>query len=67
MDNHDYLVDNVNSKSPVDSDHEVRCTQKCSYHQDESTENCSFKQCGAYRNSSGIRSNKVIVNIPNRR
>ncbi len=47
MDNHDYLVDNVNSKSPVDSDHEVRSTQICSYQQDESTENCSFQQCGA--------------------
>ncbi len=47
MNKHDYLVDNVNSKSPVNSDHEVRCTQKCSYQQDESTENCSFKQCGA--------------------
>lgn len=67
MNKHDYLVDNVNSKSPVDSDHEVRSTQMCSYQQDESTENCSFQQCGAYRNSSGIRSNKVIVYIPNRR
>ena len=47
MNKHDYLVDNVNSTSPVNSDHEVRCTQKCSYQQDESTENCSFKQCGA--------------------
>ena len=47
MNKHDYLVDNVNSKSPVDSDHEVRSTQMCSYQQDESTENCSFKQCGA--------------------
>ena len=47
MDNHDYLVDNVNSKSPVDSDHEVRSTKICSYQQDESTENCSFQQCGA--------------------
>ena len=47
MDNHDYLVDNVNSKSPVDRDHEVRLTQMCSYQQDESTENCSFQQCGA--------------------
>ena len=47
MDNHDYLVDNVNSKSPVDSDHEVRSTQMCSYQQDESTENCSFQQYGA--------------------
>ena len=48
---HDYLVDNVNSKSPVDSDHEVRSTQMCSYQQDESTENCSFQQCGAYRSN----------------
>ena len=47
MNKHDYLVDNVNSKSPVDSDHEVRSTQMCSYQQDESTENCSFQQCGA--------------------
>lgn len=47
MDNHEYLVDNVNSKSPVDRDHEVRSTQMCSYQQDESTENCSFQQCGA--------------------
>lgn len=53
MDNHDYLVDNVNSKSPVDSDHEVRSTQICSYQQDESTENCSFQQCGA-RGDGGI-------------
>ena len=44
MGNHDYLVDNVNSKSPVDRDHEVRSTQMCSYQQDESTENCSFQQ-----------------------
>jgi len=42
---HDYLVDNVNSKSHVNSDHEVRSTQMCSYQQDESTENCSFQQC----------------------
>lgn len=48
MNKHDYLVDNVNSKSPVDSDHEVRSTQMCSYQQDESTENCSFQQCGAF-------------------
>lgn len=47
MNKHDYLVDNVNSKSPVDSNHEVRSTQMCSYQQDESTENCSFQQCGA--------------------
>ncbi len=47
MNKHDYLVDNVNSKSLVDSDHEVRSTQMCSYQQDESTENCSFQQCGA--------------------
>ena len=47
MNKHDYLVDNVNSKSPVDSDHEVRSTQMCSYQQDESTENCSFQQYGA--------------------
>ena len=47
MNKHDYLVDNVNSKSPVDSDHEVRSTKICSYQQDESTENCSFQQCGA--------------------
>ena len=46
MNNHDYLVDNVNSKSPVDGDHEVRSTKMCSYQQDESTENCSFQQCG---------------------
>ena len=52
MDNHDYLVDNVNSKSPVDSDHEVRSTQMCSYQQDESTENCSFQQCGARRSDN---------------
>jgi len=49
MDNHDYLVDNVNSKSLVGRDHEVRSTQMCSYQQDESTENCSFQQCGAPR------------------
>ena len=49
MNKHDYLVDNVNSKSPVDRDHEVRSTQMCSYQQDESTENCSFQQCGARR------------------
>ena len=48
MNKHDYLVDNVNSKSPVDSDHEVRSTKMCSYQQDESTENCSFQQCGAH-------------------
>lgn len=47
MNKHDYLVDNVNSKSPVNSDHEVHSTQMCSYQQDESTENCSFQQCGA--------------------
>lgn len=47
MNKHDYLVDNVNSKSPVNSDHEVRSTQMCSYQQDESTENCSFQQYGA--------------------
>lgn len=47
MNKHDYLVDNVNSKSLVDRDHEVRSTQMCSYQQDESTENCSFQQCGA--------------------
>ena len=47
MNKHDYLVDNVNSKSLVNSDHEVRSTQMCSYQQDESTENCSFQQCGA--------------------
>ena len=47
MNKHDYLVDNVNSKSPVDRDHEVRPTKMCSYQQDESTENCSFQQCGA--------------------
>ena len=47
MNKHDYLVDNVNSKSPVDSDHEVRSTKMCSYQQEESTENCSFQQCGA--------------------
>ncbi len=47
MNKHDYLVDNVNSKSPVDSDHEVRSTKMCSYQQDESTENCSFQQCDA--------------------
>ena len=52
MDNHDYLVDNVNSKSPVDSDHEVRSTQMCSYQQDESTENCSFQQCDACRDDN---------------
>lgn len=44
MDNHDYLVDNVNSKSPVDRDYEVRSTQMCSYQQDELTENCSYHQ-----------------------
>ena len=49
MNKHDYLVDNVNSKSPVDSNHEVRSTKMCSYQQDESTENCSFQQCGARR------------------
>lgn len=53
MGNHDYLVDNVNIKSSVDSDHEVRCTVKCSYQQDESTENCSFNQCDA-RGDGGI-------------
>ncbi len=49
MDNHDYLVDNVNSKSLVDSDHEVDITQMCSYQQGELTENCSYHQtdtCG---------------------
>lgn len=49
MDNHDYLVDNVNSKSPVDSNHEVRSTKICSYQQGELTENCSYHQddtCG---------------------
>ena len=60
MDNHDYLVDNVNSKSPVDSDHEVRCTQKCSYQQDESTENCSFQQCGARGDSmSDVKGSEI--------
>ena len=54
MDNHDYLVDNVNSKSPVDRDHEVRLTQMCSYQQDESTENCSFQQCGACGDGSFV-------------
>ena len=61
MDNHDYLVDNVNSKSPVDRDYEVRSTQMCSYQQDESTENCSFQQCGArgdslFAQSQGLES-----------
>lgn len=63
MDNHDYLVDNVNSKSPVDSDHEVRCTQKCSYQQDESTENCSFQQYGACGNNMLV--NKVKIKALN--
>lgn len=65
MDNHDYLVDNVNSKSPVDSDHEVRSTQMCSYQQDESTENCSFQQCGACGNCSiDVKGGKVSMEKP---
>ena len=47
MDNHDYLVDNVNSKSPVNSDHQVDATKVCSYQQGESTKNCSFPRIGA--------------------
>lgn len=54
MNKHDYLVDNVNSKSPVERDHEVRSTQKCSYQQDESTENCSFQQCGACGGNNSV-------------
>lgn len=61
MNKHDYLVDNVNSKSPVDSDHEVRSTQMCSYQQDESTENCSFQQCGASRVRSRNTSQRFLV------
>lgn len=52
MDNHDYLVDNVNSKNPVDGNHEVGNTHMCSYQQGESTENCSYHQndaCGDVR------------------
>ena len=47
MDNHDYLVDNVNSKSPVDDNHEVGHTHMCSNQQGESTEDCSYPQSGA--------------------
>ena len=65
MDNHDYLVDNVNSKSPVVSDHEVHSTQMCSYQQDESTENCSFQQCGARGNCSiDVKGGKVSMENP---
>lgn len=60
MDNHDYLVDNVNSKSPVDRDHEVRLTQMCSYQQDESTENCSFQQCGACGDCGGTTTERYL-------
>ena len=60
MNKHDYLVDNVNSKSPVDSDHEVRPTKMCSYQQDESTENCSFQQCGARRDNSCTTSERYV-------
>lgn len=34
---------------------------------DTTEELCSFRATDTYRNSSGIRSNKVIVYIPNRR
>ncbi len=60
MDNHDYLVDNVNSKSPVDRDYEVRSTQMCSYQQDESTENCSFQQYGACGECDTTTSEKYL-------
>ena len=60
MNKHDYLVDNVNSKSPVDRDHEVRSTQMCSYQQDESTENCSFQQCGACGDGCGTTTERYL-------
>ncbi len=44
IDNHDYLVDNVNSKSSVDRNNEVDTTHMCSYRQGESTQNCSYYQ-----------------------
>ena len=55
MDNHDYLVDNVNSKNPVDSHHKVPFSQMCSYQQDELTQNCSYCQadtCGEYNSDN---------------
>lgn len=51
MDNHDYLVDNEDSKSSVDNDYAGEFTQMCSYQQDESTENCSYLQDDTRGNS----------------
>ena len=39
----------------------------CSCENDGASNMCSSENDDTYRNSSGIRSNKVIVYIPNRR
>lgn len=49
MNNHEYLVNNEDSKSSVDNEIAGEYTQMCSYQQGELTENCSYRQsdtCG---------------------
>ena len=61
MDNHDYLVDNVNSKSPVDGNNQIEYTNMCSYQQGESTENCSFQRNGACGDGVSAKSQGLVV------
>lgn len=59
MDNHDYLVDNEDSKSSVDNEYAVESTGMCSYQQDELTENCSYHQAATCRDG-GINVKEII-------
>lgn len=49
MNNHEYLVDNEDSKSSVYNEIVGESTEMCSYQQGELTENCSYHQSGAFR------------------
>lgn len=40
-------MDNINGKSPANSDHQVDATKVCSYQQGKLTKNCSFPRIGA--------------------
>lgn len=55
-------MDNINSKSPANSDHQVDATKVCSYQQGESTKNCSFPRIGARGNNS-VATKRYLVEI----
>ena len=60
MDNHDYLVDNEDSKSSVNHDHAVQPAKVCSYQQGETTENCSFPRIATCGDSSVAFKERLI-------